>query len=184
MTPKVVVLMIGTNNITLNTADEIAAGVEAICASIHQRSASTKILLLAIFPRGQQPDATRGKVDDVNRRIAKLDNRDYVTFLDIGAKFLEPDGRISPDVMYDYLHPSAKGYGIWSAAMAPTLERLLAGRCDGRVRPASGSRTGPSASSGRRCTNRTISLVSASPPSTAMMLPTPNSGWRTRRPGL
>jgi lysophospholipase L1-like esterase len=28
-------------------------------------------------------------------------------------------------VMYDYLHPTAKGYAIWSAAMAPTLERLL-----------------------------------------------------------
>jgi lysophospholipase L1-like esterase len=128
VTPKVVVLMIGTNNITLNTPDEIAAGVEAICATIHERSASTKILLLAIFPRGQQPDATRGKVDDVNRRIAKLDDRDYVTFLDVGPTFLEPDGRISPDVMYDFLHPTAKGYARWSAAMAPTLERLLAAR--------------------------------------------------------
>jgi lysophospholipase L1-like esterase len=128
VTPKVVVLMIGTNNITLNPPDEIAAGVAAICASIHERSPSTRILLLAIFPRGQQADATRAKVDDVNRRIAKLDNRDYVTFLDIGATFLEPDGSISADVMYDYLHPTAKGYGIWSAAMAPVLDRLLAGR--------------------------------------------------------
>ena len=128
VTPKVVVLMIGTNNITLNTQDEIAAGVAAICTSIHERSASTRILLLAIFPRGQQPDATRAKVDDVNRLIARLDERDDVTFLDIGAKFLGPDGRISPEVMYDYLHPSAKGYAIWSAAMARTLERLLAGR--------------------------------------------------------
>src|SRR4029450_2893456 len=99
-----------------------------ICTSIHDRSASTKILLLAIFPRGQQPDATRRKVDEVNRIIARLDDRDYITFLDIGARFLEPDGSISPDVMYDFLHPTAKGYGIWSAAMAPTLERLLAGR--------------------------------------------------------
>ena len=128
VTPKVVVLMIGTNNITLNTPDEIAAGVAAICTSIHERSASTRILLLAIVPRGQQPDATRAKVDDVNRLIARLDDRDDVTFLDIGAKFLEPDGPISPEVMYDYLHPSAKGYAIWSAAMARTLERLLAGR--------------------------------------------------------
>ncbi len=126
--PKVVVLMIGTNNMMLNTSEEIAAGIEAICTSIHDRSPSTKILLLAIFPRGQQPDATRAKVDEVNRLIARLDERDDVTFLDIGAKFLEPDGRISPEVMYDYLHPSAKGYAIWSAAMAPTLERLLAGR--------------------------------------------------------
>jgi lysophospholipase L1-like esterase len=126
--PKVVVLMIGTNNITLNTPDEIAAGVAAICASIHERSPATTILLLAIFPRGPKPDAIQAKVDDVNRRLAKLDDRDYVTFLDIGAKFLEPDGSISPDVMYDFLHPTAKGYAIWSAGMAPVLERLLAGR--------------------------------------------------------
>jgi lysophospholipase L1-like esterase len=123
--PKVVVLMVGTNNITLNTPDEIAAGVEAICATIHERSPATKILLLAIFPRGQKPDATRAKVDAVNRLIARLDDRDDVTFLDIGPKFLEPDGSISPEVMYDYLHPTAKGYAIWSAAMAPVLDRLL-----------------------------------------------------------
>jgi lysophospholipase L1-like esterase len=128
VTPKVVVLMIGTNNITLNTPDEIAAGVEAICTEIHERSPATKILLLAIFPRGQKPDATRAKVDDVNRLLARLDDRDDVTFLDIGARFLEPDGSISPDVMYDFLHPTAKGYAIWSAAMAPVLDRLLDGR--------------------------------------------------------
>ncbi len=125
--PKVVVLMIGTNNMMINTPEEIAAGVEAICASIHERSPATKILLLAIFPRGQKPDATRAKVDAVNRLIARLDDRDDVTFLDIGAKFLEPDGTISPEVMYDYLHSSAKGYSIWSAAMAPVLDRLLGG---------------------------------------------------------
>ena len=73
---KVIVLMIGTNNITLNTSEEIAAGVEAICATIHQRSAATKILLLAIFPRGQKPDAIRAKVDDVNHRIADLATRE------------------------------------------------------------------------------------------------------------
>jgi lysophospholipase L1-like esterase len=128
VTPKVVVLMVGTNNITLNAPDEIAAGVEAICTTIHERSPATRILLLAIFPRGQRPDATRAKVDDVNRLLARLDARAGVTFLDIGATFLEADGSISPDVMYDFLHPTAKGYAIWSAAMAPALDRLLAGR--------------------------------------------------------
>jgi lysophospholipase L1-like esterase len=125
VTPKVVVTMVGTNNITLNTADEIAAGVAAICAEIHRRSPSTKILLLAIFPRGAKPDATRAKLAEVNQRLARLDGRDGVTFLDIGDKFLAADGSITTDVMYDYLHPTAKGYAIWSAAMAPTLERLL-----------------------------------------------------------
>jgi len=48
-----------------------------------------------------------------------------VTYLDIGDKFLAADRSISKDVMYDFLHPTAKGYEIWSAAMEPTLTRLL-----------------------------------------------------------
>jgi lysophospholipase L1-like esterase len=125
VSPKVVVTMIGTNNVSINTVDEIAAGIEAICAEIHRRLPATKILLLAIFPRGATPDATRAKVTEINQRIARLDGQHGVTFLDIGAKFLAADGSIATDVMYDHLHPTAKGYAIWSAAMAPTLERLL-----------------------------------------------------------
>jgi lysophospholipase L1-like esterase len=126
VSPKVVVVMIGTNNMDLNTTGEIAAGITEICAILHGRSPATRILLLGIFPRGALPDATRAKVNTVNERIAKLGGRDGVTYLDIGRVFLEPDGSISKDVMYDFLHPSALGYARWSAAMKPTLDRLLA----------------------------------------------------------
>ncbi len=126
VSPKVVVVMIGTNNMDLNTVDEIAAGITEICAVLHSGSPATRILLLGIFPRGASPDATRAKVNAVNERIAKLDGHDGVTYLDIGHVFLEPDGSISKDVMYDFLHPSALGYDRWSAAMKPTLDRLMA----------------------------------------------------------
>ena len=126
--PKLAIVMIGTNNCGDNSAGEIAAGIEAIVKTLRAKLPDTRILVLAIFPRGQKPYATRAKVDDVNRLLARLDDRDDVTFLDIGAKFLAPDGSISPDVMYDFLHPTAKGYEIWTAAMAPALDRLLADR--------------------------------------------------------
>lgn len=129
VSPKVVVIMIGTNNVTLNTAEEIAAGVTAIVDEVHQRSKTSRILLLGIFPRGAKPDANRATIDDINQRLAKLDGRDgAVTYLDIGPKFLGADGSISKDVMYDFLHPSAKGYEIWVEAMKPTLTRLLSAR--------------------------------------------------------
>ena len=126
VTPRVVVAMIGTNNVTLNTPDEISLGIAAICAEIHRRSPSSRILLLGIFPRGERPDANRRTIGDINERIARLDGRDGISYLDIGRHFLGDDGSISKDVMYDFLHPSAKGYEIWAAAMGPTLERLLA----------------------------------------------------------
>lgn len=126
VSPEVVVLMIGTNNVPLNTPDEIAAGVWAICDEIHQRSPASRILLVGIFPRGEKPDANRATIEAVNQRLATLDGRGgVVTYLDIGDKFLAADRSISKDVMYDFLHPTAKGYGIWSAAIEPTLTRLL-----------------------------------------------------------
>jgi lysophospholipase L1-like esterase len=126
VSPKVVVVMIGTNNMDLNTVDEIVAGITGICAILHTKSPTTRLLLLGIFPRGPSPDATRAKVNAVNERIATLNGHDGVTYLDIGHVFLEPDGSISKDVLYDFLHPSALGYARWSGAMKPTLDRLLA----------------------------------------------------------
>lgn len=124
--PKVVVLMIGTNNVNINTPDEIAAGIGAIIDEVHQRSPATRILLHAIFPRGEKPNADRTAVDAVNQRIKAFDGRGgVVTYIDIGAKFLGNDGTIDKAIMYDFLHPTPKGYEIWAEAMGPTLKRLL-----------------------------------------------------------
>lgn len=123
--PAVAVIHIGTNNLGTNKPDEIAAGIRAMCGEIHARSPQTKILLLAIFPRGAKPDANRTKLGEVNKLIAPLDGHHGVTFLDLSAKFLEPDGAISRDVMNDYLHPTEKGYTIWAEVMEPTLKKLL-----------------------------------------------------------
>ncbi|WP_239490281.1 GDSL-type esterase/lipase family protein [Luteitalea sp. TBR-22] len=124
-TPQVAVVMIGTNNVGRNTPDEIATGVERICATVHEASPSTRILLLAIFPRGEKPNPARDAVAEINARLAKLEGRHGITYLDIGQVFLSPDGTIAKDVMGDFLHPTARGYRLWADAMAPTLERLL-----------------------------------------------------------
>ncbi|AMY12506.1 GDSL-like Lipase/Acylhydrolase [Luteitalea pratensis] len=125
VSPAVVVVLIGTNNIGLNTADDIAAGVEAICSTIHARSPQTRILLLGLLPRGERPNPARDSVGEVNRRLATLDGRHGITYLDIGSVFVSADGTIAREVMYDFLHPTAKGYDLWAAAMTETLERLL-----------------------------------------------------------
>jgi lysophospholipase L1-like esterase len=126
--PKVVMLMIGTNNSNRNdnTAEEIADGVKAIVREIHKRSPKTKVLLLGIFPRGQKPNPQRDKIKEVNAIIAKLDDGGKtVKYLDIGDKFLESDGTISKGIMPDYLHLSPKGYQIWGDAVKGPIKDLL-----------------------------------------------------------
>lgn len=120
--PKVVVLMIGTNNMGYCSEKQIAGGVEAILEALRERLPKARILLLAIFPRGARPDETREKVRRTNELLAKLPG---VTFLDIGAKFVSEDGTIAKEVMPDHLHLSAKGYGLWAEAMREKLAILL-----------------------------------------------------------
>jgi lysophospholipase L1-like esterase len=56
LSPKVIVLMIGTNNSNSDSADEVAEGVEKIIAEIRARCPDSRILLLAIFPRNKMTD--------------------------------------------------------------------------------------------------------------------------------
>jgi beta-glucosidase len=125
ISPKVAVLMIGTNNAGSSPAEDIAAGIEAIVKNLREKLPKTKILLLAVFPRGEKPNPTREKLAAVNERIAKLHDGQMVTYLDIGPRFVNDDGTISKEIMPDYLHLSRKGYRIWADAMEPTLWSLL-----------------------------------------------------------
>ncbi len=133
--PKVVVLMIGTNNTgkernsdkIRNTVSEAIAGVQAVVADIRAKLPDSKLLLLGIFPRGTLDDPQRAQVAVINTVIAKLDDGKMIRFLDIGPKLLEADGSLSPEIMLkpDLLHPTAKGYQILAEAMKPTLDEML-----------------------------------------------------------
>jgi lysophospholipase L1-like esterase len=126
--PKAVVLMIGTNNSGAadNPPEQIAAGIKNIIAAIHQRSPETKVLLLAIFPRGatEANNPGRAKNQAVNALIAKYDDGQKVHFLDIGAKFLKPDGTLEKAIMPDLLHLNAASYQIWADAIREKLASL------------------------------------------------------------
>jgi lysophospholipase L1-like esterase len=124
--PKLVVLMIGTNNTRTNSAEEIAEGVTAVVKEIETKCPATKILLLGVFPRGEKPDVSaRSKIKEINAIIAKLDDGSRVKYLDIGSKFLDPDGTLPKSIMPDSLHPNESGYRIWAAAILPTVHSMM-----------------------------------------------------------
>lgn len=133
ISPKVVVLMIGTNNSGWHTGGEIAAAVRKIVGMIRTRLPKTKVLLLAIFPRG--PRVRNGVAEPWEQRmeairtanadLAKLDDGGYVRFLDINTAFLGNDGTIPKSIMPDQLHPSRTGYQAWADAMQPALDDMM-----------------------------------------------------------
>jgi lysophospholipase L1-like esterase len=123
--PEWVVLNIGTNNLTgtsharASTPAEIVDAIGEICSEIHQRSPQTRIVMMAIFPRGEHPnDSVREPIRQTNQLLqARFAHDPQVTYLDIGAQFLTPDGTLPKAIMPDGTHPSEAGYEIWANAL-------------------------------------------------------------------
>ena len=127
--PKVVVVLIGTNNLGREnaTAAEAARGVEAVVTKLRAAFPEAKIVLHGIFPCDYSPKAeVRQRVKAVNSLLARLDGLDgKVVFRDIGPIFLEPDGSILPAVSPDGLHLTPEGYRRWASVLAPLARELL-----------------------------------------------------------
>ena len=123
MDPKLVVMMIGTNNTGRDTAAQIADGIKVATADYLNRCPHAHLLLLAVFPRAEKAtDPARAKIAAINKEIASLAGS-RVTFLDLGSKFLAADGTLPREIMPDFLHPSAAGYKIWADAIQPIVEK-------------------------------------------------------------
>jgi lysophospholipase L1-like esterase len=123
---KLIVLMLGTNNLRRNEIADIAAGDAAIIAEFRKRQPQAKVLLLGVFPRGAAADNNfRPMIKELNGHLAKLADNKQVFYMDIGEKFLASDGTLPADIMPDGLHPNLKGYGIWAAATADKVKELM-----------------------------------------------------------
>ena len=125
--PKVIVLMIGTNNTAGHDADRIAEGVTKIVKTA-QAKTGAKVLLLGVFPRGENAEKgakQRAKITRINEVISKLDDGKTVRYLDLKDTFQQPDGTIAKEIMPDYLHLSPKGYAMWAEAMDPLLTEMM-----------------------------------------------------------
>ena len=128
ISPKLAVIMIGTNNTgqRKDPAEQTAEGVKKIIDILRKQLPDTKILLLGVFPRSSKatdkPRVTNREINDIISTYA--DNKN-IYYLNINEKFLDADGVLPRDIMPDLLHPNAKGYQIWAEAIEPMVKKLM-----------------------------------------------------------
>ena len=128
ISPKVIVILGGTNNIGTGDKPEraldAAEGVSALVGTCQAKVPGATIIVMAIFPRNDSP-ASNALITEANRRIAQLADGKKVRFLDINDQLAGQDGTLFEGVTVDRLHLSVKGYEIWARNLVPLLTELL-----------------------------------------------------------
>jgi len=126
--PKLLVLMIGTNNTghRQDKAEDTAFGIKTILNTLEDKLPQTKVLLLAIFPRGATKDDPLRKInDDINNIIKNYDDGERIHYLNINHIFLGENNTLSKSVMKDLLHPNKDQYKVWADALEPNIIALM-----------------------------------------------------------
>ncbi len=132
--PKLVVLMIGTNNAGHAhepggyrcTARETADGIRAILLRIRAKCPAARILLMGILPRTENEDPANVQNLATNAIIKDFADGKTLVYLDIGRRFVNPaNGDANLGLMPDLLHINTDGYRIWAEAIAPIVAEAL-----------------------------------------------------------
>ena len=124
LSPKVVVLLIGTNQMHDQfTVQDVIDGQAAILKVLREKLPNTKVLLLGVFPNKNV--SLLEKIRKTNAGLAKLADGKNVRFLDFGDKLLDAQGQVTKENFVDGVHLTNKGYQIWAREMNPLLTEML-----------------------------------------------------------
>lgn len=127
LSPQVVVVMIGVNNLGGGfSPSATVGGVRAVVASVQERLPRSRILLLGILPARHSPsEGLRSKIAEANRLLSAMSWPSLTSFRDVGSVFLDPEGNIQKTIMRDFLHPTPEGYQLLTDSVEPLLSQLL-----------------------------------------------------------
>jgi lysophospholipase L1-like esterase len=115
-----IVLMIGTNNLQLNTNEEIIEGLQLLVRAIRLKQPKANFLLMAILPRRGMEE----RIMVVNQLIAKLSLAEKLTYVDVSELLVKStDKKINESLFLDGLHPNEKGYDIIGAYIETKLKK-------------------------------------------------------------
>lgn len=131
--PKIIVLMIGTNNVGRRAplgdesarAAAVTAGIHEILRLCRQKAPRARIVLMGITPRNDNP-AVMSIIDRINGNIARFADDPTIRYLNINQQLADEHGHLLEGMtITDKLHLTVKAYQIWADALKPTLLQVL-----------------------------------------------------------
>lgn len=131
MSPSVVVLMIGTNNLIQDhdTPQQTTAGILADINAIHLYQPQAQVLVLGVPPGEASPnDPYRAAVSQTDALVSQEVAGDpRATFVNIAPAFVQSDGSIPDSILFDGIHPTEQGYlNMTNVLLAPMVDAAMA----------------------------------------------------------
>lgn len=117
-TARQAIILIGTNNLSVNSDTEILEGLKLLVNGIKERQPQSDILLLGILPRRGQ----ESRVLQLNIGIKGLSKALHVKYADVGKSLLYK-AKINEQLFVDGLHPDAEGYAMIAQVLSPYLKK-------------------------------------------------------------
>ncbi|MEI6715190.1 MAG: GDSL-type esterase/lipase family protein, partial [Verrucomicrobiota bacterium] len=135
--PKVVVLLIGTNNISSTVyngtpIEAVAQGIKLCVDGLRAKCPNSEIVVVRPFPMGPVGTATFVNGQKINTAVEglKFENDPKVHILDFYREFFNADGSIKTeyfDSPQSILHLDyVKGYNLYADKLKPMVEQLMA----------------------------------------------------------
>ncbi len=129
ISPKVVVLMIGVNNLLSgdDSPEEIAGGITQVVKALLKKLPKTHIILHGTFPTGAHPfDPNRLAVNRIHELIVPLSRDKRVHYIDLRKKFLNKNRTLNYDYFSkDNIHLHGKAYDVWAEAIKPLIDDMM-----------------------------------------------------------
>jgi acetyl esterase/lipase/lysophospholipase L1-like esterase len=122
--PKVIVLMIGTNNLFVHDPDQIMAGALACKNRLQQLAPQSRIVLCSVLPVKDQ-SVNENKVMPVNKLLKNMNMPPSAHWLDLYSHFVGDDGNQKADLFEDGVHLNASGYHKWHDLLVPLIAEIM-----------------------------------------------------------
>lgn len=138
MHPRLVVLLIGTNNTSTKhrdwSAEADVSAIEKIVNKVHEQMPEAHVLVIGNLPSNQSEWKTE-MTHQINSLLAgRYGNNSipWVSYIDVGSTFLK-NGHIDNSLFVEpskqppqgAVHPTAQGQALMAAALEPTIARLM-----------------------------------------------------------
>ncbi|HEX9058782.1 MAG TPA: GDSL-type esterase/lipase family protein [Clostridia bacterium] len=127
ISPKVVVLLIGTNNLPQYSENEIMEGITGLVNIVKQKLPCSKIILMGMFPRDADDQCSNyaSIIAEINKKLFCFAQSSNLVFLDIGKEFIDENNLVNRTIIPDGLHPIEPGYKIWGDKLYPVIKDIF-----------------------------------------------------------